>query len=133
MRFYKKLVFRLPFIRKIVRENKALRKNNKLLMDMYVQICEKNRTYEDTLNDIISDFPVGEKNCTGAKMMQDDTEQLETSLFSFVKNSNIDEIAEHAEQIANSTPYGMAGADYSGTPVTYRELTDEAVNQILTL
>lgn len=136
-RIFNKLILRLPIVRKVMKENKRLRKENQVLTKLYLEVSQQNIAYRNTLEGITSNKMNARKN-VATKLKEEVKVQTnpiknKTSneeVFVFEKKEIEDEVVKKAEEIASSSPYGMASKDYSGEPIIYQELTKDDLEDL---
>lgn len=126
------IIYRLPSIRKFIKENKALKEKNKLLFQMYQLACEKNASYQDTLNEITSKVGKNRKESIKDSTEESLNENIDIPAFVFNPVAQEDETINIAEEIVSSNPFGMAAEGYlAGEKVKYQELSDEGIDELL--
>lgn len=116
------IINRLPMVRKIVKENKQLKKYNQLYLAMYQEECKKNEAYHETLEELVAELQKN-KNCTGAK-------KALPNKIEFEKTAMPDDAWDKAAESMENNPFGMAAFDYSGEPIKYKELSLREVNEL---
>jgi len=140
MNYLMKLIYRLPSVRTLVKENKALKADNSFLRETIEEIVVQNylgsshiETKVSSSKPVKENAPVPKELKKAVDEITKDTSESGKEAFTFSKENvkTEDNVATLAEEIVSRNPFGMASADYTGEPVKYQEMTEEDLNNLL--